>query len=172
MPWTYDPTHSAIAFDNKHLGIATIKGFFKEAEVTAQLDDEDLTHSSVHAVIQAASIDSGVDRRDDTLRGDVYLDVERYPTIEFKSQRIEPRGDRYAIVGDLTLHGTTRPVTLDAQFNGSALDQRDTPRRGFSATAAIRRSDFGVGTTLVNGVPMAAEEIHLFFEVELAQRDE
>lgn len=171
MPWVYDSTHSVIAFDNKHLGIAVIKGWFKEAEVTVQIDDADLTHSSVHAVIQAASIDTGVERRDDTLRDDIYLDVAKYPTIEFRSTHIEPRGDRYDLIGDFTLHGTTRPVTLDAQFNGSALDQRDVTRRGFSAATTIRRSDFGVGTTMVNGIPMAAEDIHLSFEIELALRE-
>ncbi len=171
MSWVYDPTHSAITFDNKHLGIALIKGWFKEAELTIQIDDADLSRSSVHAVIQAASVDTGVERRDDTLRGDIYLDVEKYPTIEFRSTRIQPRGGRYDLTGDLTLHGTTRSVTFDTQFNGSVVDQRDVTRRGFSATTTIRRSHFGVGTTMVNGIPMAAEEVHLSLEIELTLRE-
>lgn len=172
MAWVFDATHSVVAFDNRHLGIAVVKGRFNKVDVRLEIDDADLTRSLVQATIDAASIDTGVERRDDTLRGDIYLDVERFPTIEFRSTRIERRRERYAIIGELTLHGTTREVELDATFNGQALDQRGSPKRGFSATTTIRRSDFGVSTTLVEGIPMAAEEVHLSLEVEASLREE
>lgn len=172
MPWVYDPTHSVIAFDNKHLGIARVMGWFKSADVTLHIDEEDPIRSSVQAVIDAASIDTGNERRDDTLRGDIYLDVARFPTIEFRSTRVERRGERYAIIGDLTLHGVTREVVLDAVYNGEVVDQRGTVRRGLSASTAIRRSDFDVSTTLVEGILMAAEEVELSIEVEAGKRDQ
>ena len=171
MAWTFDANHSAISWENLHLGVSFIRGRFKSFQVDVQIDDDDLTHSTVTATIDTTSIDSGNERRDDTLRGEIYLDVERYPTAEFHSTRIEPRGDRYAIVGDLTLHGTTREVALDASFNGQTKNQRGNTIRGFSAQTTIRRSDFGVSTTLVEGIFMAADSVRLLIELETSFKE-
>lgn len=171
MPWAFDGNHSALSWENLHLGISFIRGRFKSFQVEVEIDDADLTHSTVAATIDTTSIDSGNERRDDTLRGDVYLDVERYPTAGFRSARIEKRADRYAIIGDLTLHGTTREVTLDATFNGQTKNQRGSTIRGFSAQTTIRRSDFGVSTTLVEGVFMAADNVRLLIELEMSFKE-
>ncbi|MSQ23634.1 MAG: polyisoprenoid-binding protein [Chloroflexi bacterium] len=171
MPWVYDGNHSVIAFDNRHLGLSIIKGRFNRAEVALSIDDEDLTRSSVTAVIDATSIDTGNERRDDTLRGDIYLDVARFPTIDFRSSAIEQEGSRYVIVGSLTLHGATHEVRLLTTINGELTDQRGITHRGFSAQIAIRRSDYGISTTLVEGVFMAADAIHLSIELETTLRD-
>lgn len=171
MPWVYDGNHSGISWENLHLGISFIRGRFKTFQVDVEIDDADLPRSTVTATIETTSIDSGNERRDDTLRGDVYLDVERYPTADFRSTRIERRGERYAIVGDLTLHGTTREVVLDATFNGQTKNQRGSTIRGFSAQTTIRRSDFGVSTTLVEGVFMAADAVKLQIELETSFKE-
>lgn len=171
MPWTYDANHSVIAFEVAHFGIALIRGRFKSAEVSLDMDEDDLTRSTVETTIDPASIDSGNERRDETLRGEGYLDIAQFPTATFRSQRIEPRGQRYAILGDLTLKGKTHAIELDASFNGAAVDQRGNRRRGFSASATIRRADFGISTTVVEGVPLAGEEVKLLVDLEIVYRE-
>lgn len=171
MSWAFDPNHSSICWENLHLGISIIRGRFRSFQADVQVDDADLTRSTVSVTIDVTSIDSGNERRDDTLRGDVYLDTEHFPTAEFRSTRIEPRGDRYAIVGDLTLRGTTREIELDASFNGETVNQRGVRIRGFSATTTLRRSDFNVDTTVVEGGLMAAESVRLLIELETAWRE-
>jgi polyisoprenoid-binding protein YceI len=171
VPWGFDANHSSITWENQHLGISFIRGRFKSFQAEVEIDDSDLRRSSVTTTIDTTSIDSGNERRDDTLKGDIYLDVARYPTAEFRSTRIEKRGERYAIIGDLTLHGTTREVVLDAAFNGQTKNQRGGTIRGFSAQTAIRRSDFGVSTTLVEGIFMAADQVNLLIELELSFKE-
>lgn len=172
MPWVFDRTHSTVAFDNKHLGIATIKGMFTDLEVRVEYDEQDPTRSSMHAVVQAASLDTGIQRRNEALVGEPYLNAEKYPTIEFHSTGITARGgDRYDLVGDLTLLGVTRSVTFDASFNGQAVDQRDVTRRGFSAATTIKRADFGMDSGLVEGIPIVGDEFHIYLEAELTLRE-
>ncbi len=171
MPWTLDTNHSAISWENLHLGISLIRGRFNTFQADVTLDETDLEKSSVVATIAAASIDSGNERRDDTLRGPVYLDVEHHPSAEFRSTRIEKRGEGYAIHGDLTLRNVTRPVTLSATFNGQARSQRGATIRGFSAHTTIRRSDFGISTSWVETTFMAGDAIKLLLEIELTLKD-
>lgn len=170
MPWEYDPNHSVITFENTYLGILTIKGRFKSAEVSLELDEDDPSHSSAVATIDAASIETDILRRDDTLRSAGYLDVERFPTIGFTSRRVERRGDRYAIIGHLTIHGITREVEMDTVFNGDAMDARGIVRRGFSANVSISRSDYDIHTRAVEPVPVAGEEVRISLEVAAIKR--
>lgn len=172
MAWVFDPNHSVVAFDNRHLGIAVVKGRFNRVQATVTMDEQELTHSSVEVTIDPASIDTGIERRDEQLQSDVYLDVARFPTAHFHSERIERRGDRYGIMGELLLHGATQQVELNATFNGEVVDQRGKRKRGFSATTTIRRSDFGIGTTFIEGIPMAGEEIRLSLEIEFGYEED
>jgi polyisoprenoid-binding protein YceI len=145
MPWEFDRGHSYIGFSAKHIGINFIHGSFEDADVTVDLSSDNPVDWSLKAVIKAASLNSGIARRDDALRGELYLAAEQYPTIEFESKRVERRGDnRFAVVGPLTIRGVTRDVELDVTYGGEQVD-RDILHRGFSATASIDRFDFGIG---------------------------
>src|SRR5690349_20266158 len=117
MPWRYGPSHSQAVWECKYLGVMTIKGLFTNVECRLDLEGDDPSRWQVAASIDAASIDSGLPRRDDVLRSADYLDAEQFPTLEFQGTRVERQGDRYRVAGDLTIHGVTRPLTLDLQDN-------------------------------------------------------
>ena len=170
MPWEFDAPHSRIGFTARHLGLTLVHGYFRKASVSLNLDASDPTRSSVEATIDAASLTSDFERRDDAIKGENYLYVERFPTITFKSKRIEARGDnRYAIVGDFTMHGVTKELTLDTDYFGETTDARGNTLRGLAARATINKKDFGI-----NGSPAdlraVADEIQLVIDAELYNR--
>src|SRR6201986_3887495 len=143
--WNIDPAHSTAQFTVRHLAISNVSGNFTKVTGTVQFNDKDITLSQVDAVIDAASIDTRVPDRDKDLRSPNFLDVEKYPTLEFKSKRIVNSGGKLQMIGDLTLHGTTREVTLDVDGPTPELsDPWGNLRRGFSATTTINRKDYGV----------------------------
>ncbi|HEY7064890.1 MAG TPA: YceI family protein [Chloroflexota bacterium] len=146
MAWQLDGNHSRVGWAVKHYGINVIHGYFGTVDATLDFTGDDPTKWSVAATIDATSVESACAARDHHLRTADYLDVENYPTITFQSKRVERAGDGYKVYGDLTLHGVTREIALDGQFHGEATDNRGLQRRGLSARAAIKRSDFGVGT--------------------------
>jgi polyisoprenoid-binding protein YceI len=167
MPWEYDTVHSYIGFIAKHLGINTVHGYFESAQVSLNLDSDDPTQWSIKATIQAASINTAISRRDDALRGEGYLDAERFPTITFESKRVERRGQRYWMVGALTLHGVARDVDLDVAFNGEATD-REMLKRGFSAQGEVDRFQFEVGEPAKT--PTVGKEIRFVLNMEAIKR--
>ncbi len=144
MPWEFDQNHQNIGFSARHLGISTVHGHFEKANVVLDLDSDDPTQWSMRAVVDASSINTGIPRRDDALRGENYFEVDKYPEIRFETRRIERQGDGYCIVGALTMHGVTKEIELQATFNGEAVD-REILKRGFSAQGTIDRFAFGVG---------------------------
>jgi len=144
MAWEFDRNHSRVGFSARHLGINTVHGQFEDADVALNIDGDDPVNWSVKANIKAASINTGLGRRDDALRSDQYLNVEAHPTITFESSRVERRGDQYAVIGALTMLGVTKEVELEASFNGEAVD-REQLKRGFSARGTIDRFAFGIG---------------------------
>jgi polyisoprenoid-binding protein YceI len=143
--WQIDPAHSEIQFVARHMMIAKVRGRFREFEgwldVAERLED-----SSVEVVIHAASIDTGDEQRDDHLRSPDFLGVERFPQITFRSTSVAPGRDpdRYVVVGDLSIRGVTRPVTLDVELEGVATDPWGGTRMGFVAVGEINREDFDV----------------------------
>jgi polyisoprenoid-binding protein YceI len=147
MPWDCDPNHLRAQFSAKHLGIVTVTGFFRSVQATLDLDDDDPTRWSVVATIDVASLDTNNDIRDRKLKSAEYLDADRYPTISFRSTRVEPVGDGHLLYGDLTIHGVTREVALQATLNGEVTDAFGRVNRGFSARATLRRSDFDIHTS-------------------------
>jgi polyisoprenoid-binding protein YceI len=172
MTWEFDPVHSAIEFENVYLGILTVRGRFKQAEAQLDLDEVEPTRSSISATIDAASIETHNQRRDDTLRSADYLDAERFPTIAFQSKRVERRGDRFGVIGVLTIHGVSREVELDTLFNGEIVDGRGICRRGFTASVTIARSDFGVHVNAPEPMPTSGESVRILLEVACIKRDE
>ncbi len=163
--WKIDPAHSAAQFSVRHLGISTVRGEFKKVSGSANYDPADPARTSIEATIDATTIDTRVDRRDNDLRGPEFFDVQKYPTITFKSKRTEAAGTgKLKITGDLTIHGVTKEVVLDVDGPTPPIkDPKGNSHMGASATTKINRKDFGV-----SGAPtVAGDEVSITIDVEL-----
>jgi polyisoprenoid-binding protein YceI len=142
--WDIDPSHSSVQFVARHMMISKVRGRFGEISGTVHIADVP-ERSSVEVVIQAASIETGDAERDRHLRSADFLDVERFPEINYRSTAVRPAdGDRWEVTGDLTVRGVTRPVVLDVEFEGAAVDPWHNLRAGFLATTEINREEFDV----------------------------
>ena len=167
--WQIDPGHSEVGFAVKHLMISSVRGRFSGVKGTVVLDSEDLSRSSVEVEIDASTIDTREEKRDGHLRSPDFFDVEKYPTITFRSRRIEPQGgDRFRVTGDLTIRGVTREVVLDATEEGRGGDPWGGERVGFSATGKIDRREFGLtwNQALETGGVLVSNDIRLAIEAE------
>jgi polyisoprenoid-binding protein YceI len=170
--WALDTAHSGIAFSVRHMVVAKVRGRFASWSGNVEIDEADLARSRVEVEIDASSIDTGVAQRDQHLRSKDFLDVEQFPTLRFQSKRIENvRGDRLDVIGDLTLHGVTREVTLAVERGGQAKDPWGNRRAGFSATTSILRSDFGLtwNQALETGGVLVADRIDIELDVQAVQ---
>jgi polyisoprenoid-binding protein YceI len=170
--WTLDTAHSGIAFSVRHMVVAKVRGRFASWSGTVELDEADLARSHVAVEIDARSIDTGNAQRDEHLRSADFLDVEQFPTLRFESRRIENvAADRFHVVGDLTLHGVTREVTLTVERGGQAKDPWGNRRAGFAASASILRSDFGLvwNQALETGGVLVADRIEIELDVQAVQ---
>jgi polyisoprenoid-binding protein YceI len=141
--WTVDPLHSSVGFVIRHLGISKVRGSFREFDTTLAVDGDAI---SVTAEVKVASLDTGNSDRDAHVLSADLLDVQKRPTLAFRSTRVERDGDEGTLTGDLTIGDVTRSVTFDVEFGGLG-DFPGAPgrRAGFEATGEIRRSDFGIG---------------------------
>lgn len=168
MDWTLDPAHSSVTFSAKHMMVTTVRGSIQIRDLDLAFDPDHLEASSVRVSLDAASIDTGQEARDQHLRSADFLDTERYPTIDFVSTRIERAGDGYRICGDLTIRGVTRPVVLDADFGGILPNLQGGRRAAFSARTTIDREDFGLtwNVALEQGGWLVSKEIKI--EIDLA----
>ena len=142
--WKLDPSHTTIEFAAKHMMITTVKGRFVDVEGTIVADEQNFADSEVTATMKAASIDTRSEQRDTHLRSADFLDVEHYPEVTFKSTRIEGTKEEFKLTGDLTIRGTTRPITLDVTFEGSGKDPWGGTRASFSAHGKFDRRDYGL----------------------------
>lgn len=170
--WDLDVSHSAIHFHVRHMVISKVHGRFAKWSGTLQLDEQDLTRSTVDVRIDAASLDTQVADRDTHLRSADFLDVARYPHLTFRSKRIEKARDGYRVVGDLDLHGVVREVTLDAEFAGTGKDPWGNERAGFSAKASLDRRDFGLvwNAALETGGVLVGEKVEISIELEAVKK--
>jgi polyisoprenoid-binding protein YceI len=162
--WQIDPMHSSAQFSVRHLGISTVRGAFTKVSGTILLDDANPDKDQITASIDAASVDTRVEMRDNDLRSPNFFEVQKYPTITFKSKKIEPAGPgKLKIAGDLTIHGVTKEVVLDVDGPTAAIkDPWGNPRRGASASTKVIRQDFSV-----NGAPgVVGDEITITLDVE------
>lgn len=166
--WQIDPNHTAAQFSVRHMGISTVRGAFTKVSGTAQYDPANLSKTSIDATIDASSVDTRVSMRDNDLRSANYFDVEKYPTITFKSKSVQPAGEgKLKIVGDLTIHGVTKEVTLDVDGPSAPVtDPRGNSHVGASASTKINRKDFGVG----GATSMVGEDITITIDVELLHK--
>jgi polyisoprenoid-binding protein YceI len=143
--WNIDSAHTQTAFSVKHLMISTVRGDFDKTSGKVMLDEADITRSTVEASIDVASISTRDEKRDGHLKSPDFFDVAKFPTITFKSTKVEKAGDGLKVTGDLTMHGVTKPVVLDvAGPSKEVKDPYGLSRRGLSATTKLNRKDFGV----------------------------
>lgn len=167
--WQIDPAHTDVGFAVKHLMISTVRGRFAGVKGTIVLDEANPTNSSVEAEIDVATIDTRQEQRDAHLRSADFFEVEKYPTMTFRSRRVERLGnDRYRIVGDLTIRDVTREVVLDATDEGRGRDPWGGDRLAFSATTTIDRRDFGLtwNQALETGGVLVGNEIRISIDVQ------
>jgi polyisoprenoid-binding protein YceI len=169
--WEVDRSHSQIGFKVRHLGIANVRGAFNEFEVTMQFDPADLTSLQVETAIDANSIDTGNERRDDHLRSDDFFNVEQFPALTFISKEVRnAEGDAFELVGDLTIRDVTKEVVLEAEFFG-AVTQRNGRKAGFEAVATINRFDYGLKwdrVTEASGL-VVGENVEIILELEMQE---
>ena len=141
--WAIDRSHTSAEFVARHLMIAKVRGRFTDVAGTIEIDDVP-EHSSANVTIQAASITTGDDGRDAHLRSPDFLDVERFPTLEFRSTAVTHDGSRWQVAGDLTIRDVTRSVVLDVEFDGAATDPWGNSKIAFTASTQLNREDFGL----------------------------
>ena len=171
--WTIDPAHSHVEFAVKHLMISTVKGRFGIVRGTVRTDEVDPAKGSVDVEIDADSIDTREAQRDAHLKSADFFDVEKFPKLTFKSTRVsDVKGDNFKLHGDLTIHGVTRPVTLDVTAEGRGKDPWGGERAGFTARTQIKRSDYGLtwNQALETGGLLVGDEIKINLEVELVKQ--
>jgi polyisoprenoid-binding protein YceI len=172
--WQIDPNHSAAQFAVRHLAISTVRGAFTKVSGTVQLDDKDISKSSVDVTIDAASVDTRVADRDKDLRGDRFFDVEKYPTLTFKSTKVEQvEAGKLKVTGDLTIHGVTKQVVLDVEGPTAPVkDPWGNQRAAANATTKINRQDFGVkwNAKMDSGGLVVGDDVAITIDVELVQK--
>ncbi len=171
--YTIDASHSRIGFAVRHAMISKVRGHFGDVAGTVRIGD-DLTESSVDVSVQLAGIDTGNDQRDDHLRSPDFLDVDQYPTMTFTATSVTPTDDASAtLVGELTVHGVTKPITLDVAFEGAARDPFGSERLGFSASGEIQREAFGLtwNQALETGGVLVGKTVKIEIEAELVASD-
>jgi polyisoprenoid-binding protein YceI len=167
--WQLDTTHSSIGFTVRHMVVAKVHGSFGRFMGQLTLNGEALTTGSVEVEIDTASINTGVEARDNHLRSADFFDVARFPTLRFRSQRVEQvEQDRYRVVGELTLRDVTREVVLETEFLGQVKDPFGNQRLAFSARTSIDRRDFGLGwnKALEAGGVLVGERVDISLDVQ------
>jgi len=172
--WDLDPAHTSVQFSVRHLMVSTVRGAFGKVAGTVAVDEQDLTRSKIQATIDAASIDTRIEKRDAHLKSPDFLDVAKYPTITFVSKKIERVApDHFKVTGDLTLHGVTREATLDVE--GPTPEMNDPwgkTRAGAQATTTINRKDFGLtwNQALEAGGVAVGDEVKITIDVEATKQ--
>jgi polyisoprenoid-binding protein YceI len=172
--WTFDPNHTQVEFSAKHLGMMTVRGHFAEVTATGDIHPDQPQRTRVEATINTGSIRTHNEQRDKDLRSSNFLEVDKYPTITFKSTKIESAGgDHYKLTGDLTIKGNTRPVTLDVLKYGEFNDPRMGHRIGYAAEGEINRKDFGMRfEMMLDGKFIVSNEIQIHIEGELLEAEQ
>jgi len=166
--WSIDPSHTGLEFAVRHLGISTVRGRFKKLGGTIDTA-EDGTLKSVQVTVDPASIDTGDPKRDEHLRSADFFDVERYPEMTFQSTAVRSQGNgRYAVSGDLHIHGQTRPLTFEVDTTSPVTDPWGNLRAAASGTGKINRKDWGLtwNQTLEFGALLVGEDVKFTLEVE------
>jgi polyisoprenoid-binding protein YceI len=171
--WAIDPMHSEIHFKVKHLVISTVTGSFKSFEGSASTDGDDWTTAKVNFSADISSIDTNMEQRDNHLKSADFFDAEKHPKLTFESTTMRHvSDDTYKLEGILTIRGTSKPLTLDVEYGGSATDFYGNTKAGFELTGKISRKAFGLtwdGVTEAGSI-VVADEIKLIASVQFAKQ--
>jgi len=164
--WVIDPAHSRVGFEISHLGVSNVHGSISGLKGTVTLNEKDITKSSVEAAIDTTTVSTNNDARDKHLKSPDFFDVAKYPQITFKSTSLTNTGGKLQLIGDLTLTGTTKSVTLDLDGPAPPQTSKDgKTRSGFSATGSLKRSDFTVGPKFPSA--MIGDDVKFTIDVEI-----
>jgi len=174
--WEIDSVHSSAQFAIRHLMVSTVRGDFRKVTGTINLDDQDATKSTIEANIDVASINTGIEKRDDHLKSPDFFDVAKYPSMTFKSKKVQKAGGegKYKITGDLTLHGITKEVVLDFEGNLKPIkDPMGKTRVGGMASTKLNRKDFGLAwnKALETGGVVVGDDVTVTIDLEMTQAD-
>jgi len=170
--WTLDPTHSELQFKVKHLMITTVTGSLKSFSAELLADGDDFSTGSVSFTGDINSLDTGNADRDAHLKNADFFEMEKFPTIDFRSTQIEKDGSDYIVKGDLTIKGETKAVKLTAEFGGIATDPWGNTKAGFTLSGKINRTDFGLtwNAALEAGGVMVSEEVRILGELQFVKQ--
>jgi polyisoprenoid-binding protein YceI len=168
--WTVDPVHSRLGFVARHMMVSKVRGAFKDFQGDVTIAENPLD-SKISFVVQMESIDTGNGDRDGHLRTNDFFDVTQHPTMQFESTSIEGDDGNYEVTGDLTIKGTTKPVTFDVEFEGTGGDPWGGTRAGFSASATINRKDWGIewNAPLETGGVMLGDKVQIELDIQMVK---
>jgi polyisoprenoid-binding protein YceI len=173
--WIFEPGHTEAEFRARHMMVSWVRGLFKDIHGQLELDWDHCVNAVFTGEIDATGIWTGQSQRDEHLRSADFFDVEHHPTLTFKSTAVEPAADgAWLVTGDLTVHGTTRPVVLDVTFDGANTTPWGTRAVAFSASTEIDREDFGLtyNQVLETGGVMVGKKVRIELSVEATARQE
>ena len=171
--WSVDPVHSKVGFAVKHMGVATVRGEFRDFEGTIEIG-EDLESSRAYGVVKAASVNTSQEQRDEHLRSADFFSAEEHPELRFESTRIEAIDDEtLRVVGDLTLNGVTHELELEAEILGTGLGASDEERLGLEVTGRLSRRDYGMrfNAALGSGNAVVADKVKLELDIAAVKQD-
>ena len=171
--WVLDPTHSELRFKIRHLMISNVSGALKNFQAEVEMDDADFSSAKVHLTAEMGSITTNNEQRDAHLRNSDFFEVDKYPELKFSSTRVEKiDSDTFALHGELTLKGITKPVKLNVEYNGLSKDPWGGERSGFLVTGKINRTDWGVNfnSVLETGGVALSDEVKIDSEIQLVKQ--
>jgi polyisoprenoid-binding protein YceI len=175
MAWEIDPSHSQATFTVKHMMFSTVRGQFKVLSGHVHIDEQHPENSWVDAQVDASSVDTRDERRDGHLKSPDFFDVQNYPTLTFKSNKIEHvSGDEYKVYGDLTMRGVSKPVVFDGEYNGQGKSPYGILVAGLSAKTKINRKDWGLNwnAALESGGVLVSDQVTIEIDLEVLQKGE
>ena len=171
VTYSVDKNHTDVSFQIRHM-VSQVRGVFHDFTGTVVKDDANPAASSVEFTIQAASVDTGVDNRDNDLRSENFFEVTKFPTITFKSSKVEKVSDsEYKVTGDFTMHGVTKVITLPVTFDGEMKEANGKSRVGFSTSTVLNRKDYGIvwNKALDGGGMLLSDEVKVSISVAAKQ---
>ncbi|MES2849013.1 MAG: YceI family protein [Bacteroidota bacterium] len=171
--WALDPTHSEIGFKVKHLMFTNVSGHFKTFTASAETEDDTFNNATIEFSADVDSVSTNNEQRDAHLKGADFFDAATFPKMSFKATKFAPNGDgEYELAGDLTMHGVTHPVKLNAEFGGIVKDPWGNVKAGFSLNGKLHRKDFGLNwnAVLETGGVMVSEEVKIHAEIQLVKQ--
>lgn len=171
--YVLDPAHSAISFVARHAVVSKVRGSFNDFDGKAVINGADLPSSSVKVSLKTSSVDSRSQQRDDHLRSADFFDAEKYPTIDFASTSVAVQGDDHVeVTGDLTIKGTSHPITIPLDYTGTAVDPFGNTRVGFEGSVVVNRKDFDLtwNAALETGGVLVSEKVTLEFDIEAVKQ--